>query len=72
LVDLYFTESLSTVEFDPARFKIERGELAASPLVWEEYKRYKITDGGVSPRAVPSTPGGMHIATSDEHDERET
>jgi 2-oxoglutarate ferredoxin oxidoreductase subunit alpha len=70
LVDLYFTESLSTVEFDPARFKIERGELAAGPLVWEEYKRYKITDSGVSPRAVPGTPGGMHVATSDEHDER--
>jgi 2-oxoglutarate ferredoxin oxidoreductase subunit alpha len=70
LVDLYFTESLSTVEFDPARFKIERGELAAGPLVWEEYKRYKITDSGLSPRAVPGTPGGMHIATSDEHDER--
>jgi 2-oxoglutarate ferredoxin oxidoreductase subunit alpha len=70
LVDLYFTESLSTVEFDPTRFKIERGELAAGPLVWEEYKRYKITDSGVSPRAVPGTPGGMHIATSDEHDER--
>jgi 2-oxoglutarate ferredoxin oxidoreductase subunit alpha len=70
LVDLYFTESLSTVEFDPTRFKIERGELAAGPLVWEEYNRYKITDSGVSPRAVPGTPGGMHIATSDEHDER--
>ncbi len=70
LVDLYFTESLSTVEFDPARFKIERGELAAGPLVWEEYRRYKITDSGVSPRAIPGTPGGMHVATSDEHDER--
>ena len=70
LVDLYFNESLSTVEFDPTRFKVERGELAAGPLVWEEYKRYKITESGVSPRAIPGTPGGMHIATSDEHDER--
>ena len=70
LVDLYFTESLSTVEFDPARFRIERGELVKAPVVWEEYKRYKITASGVSPRALPGTPGGMHIATSDEHDER--
>jgi len=70
LVDLYFTESLSTVEFDLTRFKVERGELAAGPLVWEEYKRYKITESGVSPRAIPGTPGGMHVATSDEHDER--
>ncbi|ABO07988.1 2-oxoacid:acceptor oxidoreductase subunit alpha [Pyrobaculum calidifontis] len=70
LVDLYFTESLATVEFDPHRFKIERGELLQGPLVWEEYKRYKIAESGVSPRALPGTPGGMHIATSDEHDER--
>ncbi|AAL63563.1 2-oxoacid ferredoxin oxidoreductase alpha subunit [Pyrobaculum aerophilum str. IM2] len=70
LIDLYFTESLATVEFDPHRFKIERGELLQSPLVWEEYKRYKITESGVSPRTIPGVPGGMHIATSDEHDER--
>jgi 2-oxoglutarate ferredoxin oxidoreductase subunit alpha len=70
LVDLYFTESLGAVEFDPARFRIERGELVKAPVVWEEYKRYKITASGVSPRALPGTPGGMHIATSDEHDER--
>jgi len=38
--------------------------------VWEEYKRYKITESGVSPRTIPGVPGGMHIATSDEHDER--
>jgi 2-oxoglutarate ferredoxin oxidoreductase subunit alpha len=72
LVDFYFTESLSIVEFDLARFKIERGKLAAGPLVWEKYKRYKFTDSGVSPRAVPGTPGGMHVATCDEHDERGT
>lgn len=70
LVDLYFTESLSTVEFDPTRFKIERGELLQGPLVWEEYRRYKLTDSGVSPRTIPGVPGGMHVATSDEHDER--
>lgn len=70
LTDLYFNESLNTVEFDPSRFKIERGELLNAPVLWEEYKRYKITESGVSPRAIPGTPGGMHIATSDEHDER--
>ncbi|MFN7105919.1 MAG: 2-oxoacid:acceptor oxidoreductase subunit alpha [Pyrobaculum sp.] len=70
LVDLYYTESLATVEFDPTRFKIERGELLRGPAVWEEYKRYKITESGVSPRSIPGTPGGMYIATSDEHDER--
>ncbi|MEM1888333.1 MAG: 2-oxoacid:acceptor oxidoreductase subunit alpha [Pyrobaculum sp.] len=70
LVDLYFTESLATVEFDSSRFKIERGELLQGPLVWEEYKRYKITLSGVSPRTTPGVAGGMYIATSDEHDEK--
>ncbi len=33
------------------------------------YKRYKITDSGISPRAVPGVPGYTHTAASDEHDE---
>ncbi|CCC82084.1 2-oxoacid ferredoxin oxidoreductase, gamma-alpha subunit [Thermoproteus tenax Kra 1] len=71
LTDLYFNESLTTIDdIDWAKFKIERGELVTSPVVWEEFKRYKITDSGVSPRTIPGVPGGMYIATSDEHDER--
>lgn len=69
--DLYFNESLSTVDdVDWSKFKAERGELVTSPVIWEEYKRYKLTDSGISPRAIPGVPGGMHVATSDEHDER--
>jgi 2-oxoglutarate ferredoxin oxidoreductase subunit alpha len=33
------------------------------------YKRYKFTESGVSPRAVPGVPGHTHTAASDEHDE---
>src|ERR1700751_2987853 len=33
------------------------------------YKRYKVTESGVSPRAVPGVPGHTHTAASDEHDE---
>jgi 2-oxoglutarate ferredoxin oxidoreductase subunit alpha len=35
----------------------------------DEYRRYKITDDGVSPWAVPGTPGGMNLVTGNEHDE---
>ena len=71
MTDLYFNESLTTVDdIDWSRFKIERGELITSPVVWDEYKRYKLTESGISPRTVPGVPGGMHVATSDEHDER--
>jgi 2-oxoglutarate ferredoxin oxidoreductase subunit alpha len=33
------------------------------------YLRYKITESGISPRAVPSVPGHIHVAPTDEHDE---
>ena len=33
------------------------------------YKRYKITESGVSPRAIPGIPGYTHVVSSDEHDE---
>ena len=33
------------------------------------YKRYLITESGVSPRAVPGLPGHTHVVSSDEHDE---
>ena len=33
------------------------------------YKRYKITETGISPRAIPGVPGYVHTAATDEHDE---
>ncbi len=33
------------------------------------YKRYKITDSGISPRAVPGVPGHIHTVATDEHQE---
>src|SRR5216117_886796 len=33
------------------------------------YLRYKLTKSGISPRAVPGTPGHLHIAATNEHDE---
>jgi len=35
----------------------------------EEYKRYLITNDGISPWAVPGTPGGMNLVTGNERDE---
>jgi len=41
----------------------------ARPLkTWEPtYNRYKVTDNGISPRALPEDPGGMHLITGLEH-----
>jgi 2-oxoglutarate ferredoxin oxidoreductase subunit alpha len=71
----------SELDFHP---KIERGELilpngngngngaAENPFGGyndSTYLRYRNTDSGISPRAVPGVPGHIHIAASDEHDE---
>lgn len=33
------------------------------------FRRYAVTDSGISPRPVPPMPGGWFLATGDEHDE---
>jgi 2-oxoglutarate ferredoxin oxidoreductase subunit alpha len=35
-----------------------------------DYIRYKDTPSGISPMAIPGTPGGMHLASGITHDER--
>jgi len=80
LSDLLMAEGSETV--DPAlldvEFRIDRGELitaasgegqAGEAAVGEPYLRYKNTESGISPRAVPGVPGHLHVAASDEHDE---
>lgn len=72
LCDLLLAEGRLSVDpkeldFAPA---IDRGELITSNgAEHEPYKRYKITESGVSPRAIPGIPGFTHTVSSDEHDE---
>jgi 2-oxoglutarate ferredoxin oxidoreductase subunit alpha len=77
LCDLLLSEGRLSVDpkdldFAPA---IDRGELitTATPPSSTEgnggYKRYKITQSGISPRAVPGVPGFTHTAATDEHEE---
>jgi 2-oxoglutarate ferredoxin oxidoreductase subunit alpha len=69
LSDLLLSEHQETVDPEQLNGKpqIDRGERVSN--AGEGYKRYAVTPSGVSPRAVPGTPGGMHIAASDDHDE---
>lgn len=72
LVDRYLVESPRTLEegeIDPTRITLDRGKLLVGG-VEKDYLRYALTEDGVSPRTLPGTPGGMHPATADEHDER--
>lgn len=75
LSDLLLSEGRSSV--DPAELDfnvpIERGEIIGLngdiPPVNGGYQRYKITESGISPRALPGTPGYVHVVATDEHDE---
>jgi 2-oxoglutarate/2-oxoacid ferredoxin oxidoreductase subunit alpha len=73
LSDLLLTEGRLSVDPKDLDFApvIDRGELITSPDAPRDggYKRYKITDNGVSPRAIPGVAGLTHTAASDEHDE---
>ncbi|MBN2336235.1 2-oxoacid:acceptor oxidoreductase subunit alpha [Candidatus Bathyarchaeota archaeon] len=50
--------------------EIDRGKLVEEWSGDEEYLRYKITDDGVSPRALPGTLNALVLANSNEHVER--
>jgi len=76
LCDLLLSEGRLSVHPKDLDFNqpIDRGELiapnngahgTASPN--GSYKRYKITESGVSPRAVPGVPGHIHTVATDEH-----
>ncbi len=73
LCDLLLSEGRLSVDpkeldFNPV---VDRGELITSNGAGEHsaYQRYKITENGVSPRAIPGVPGYTHVVSSDEHDE---
>ena len=72
LSDLLLSEHNETV--DPDRFdfsfRIDRGGVVDAPPADGPYLRYRITPDGSSPRALPGTPGTVHLAGTDEHDER--
>jgi len=72
LCDLLLSEGRLSVDPQDLNFQpfVDRGGLITSNgEPHEEYKRYLITESGVSPRAIPGIPGFTHVVSSDEHDE---
>jgi 2-oxoglutarate ferredoxin oxidoreductase subunit alpha len=75
LSDLLLSEGRSSV--DPAEVDfnvpIDRGDVIGlngdGPPVNGDFKRYLLTESGISPRALPGTPGHVHVVATDEHDE---
>jgi len=67
--DLYLAERLETFDgVDITNVPIERG-----PMVTQAtngvYRRFQDTPTGVSPRALPGTPGTVYVSATDEHDQ---
>lgn len=82
--DLLLSEGTFSVDPDSIDLhpEIERGALLtegrpaengglADPATREGsgYKRYELTEDGVSPRAIPGLEGYVHVVATDEHDE---
>jgi 2-oxoglutarate ferredoxin oxidoreductase subunit alpha len=75
LSDLLLSEGRSSI--DPAELDfdvpIDRGDLIGldgqPPPANGGFKRYRLTESGISPRALPGTPGHVHVVATDEHDE---
>lgn len=68
--DQHLADSYWSIEsLDPHRIKVDRA-LINDDEITDDYKRHKITDSGISPRAVPGQAGKAVVVTdSDEHDE---
>ncbi|UNC93344.1 2-oxoacid:acceptor oxidoreductase subunit alpha [Candidatus Contubernalis alkaliaceticus] len=71
LTDQNFADTACSIEpFDFQRLNYERYLVEQKDLVIP-YWRYRITDDGISPRALPGQfPGEVVLADSDEHDEK--
>ena len=76
LCDLLLSEGRLSVHPSELDFAppIDRGELitentgvSSSAATNGGYKRYKLADSGISPRAVPGVPGHVHTVATDEH-----
>ncbi len=71
LSDQYLADATQTIApFDFSMVTIERYFMTADELGDEDYKRYKLTDDGISPRIIPGKiENQIVLIDSDEHDE---
>jgi 2-oxoglutarate/2-oxoacid ferredoxin oxidoreductase subunit alpha len=74
LTDLQLSLGKQTVEpLDFEKVEIRRGKLVTGEIPEAEnkayFKRYEVTEDGVSPRVIPGMKNGIHHVTGVEHDE---
>lgn len=71
LSDLLISEGTFSVDPDAINMQpeIDRGEIITTSSDTDGYQRYKDTESGISPRAIPGLEGYIHVVATDEHDE---
>ncbi|MEE9514593.1 MAG: 2-oxoacid:acceptor oxidoreductase subunit alpha [Candidatus Brocadiales bacterium] len=70
--DQHLADSYWTIDdLDVNKITIDRGQLLTEKDLAKQdgYRRHAFTASGVSPRALPGTPGALVVTDSDEHDE---
>ena len=70
--DKYLSESNGTTEqFDQNKIAIDRGQLITEEqyMQQENYMRHKLTENGISVRAIPGMKGAIVRTNADEHNE---
>ena len=68
MTDTYLAEHHETLEIGEIDLEVQN-YVREKPVDDGNYKRYKVTESGVSPRAIPGEEGFTHVVGSDEHDE---
>ncbi len=71
VTDLLISEGTFSVDPDDINMQpeIDRAALITQPATVDSYMRYKHTESGISPRAIPGLEGYIHVVATDEHDE---
>ncbi|MCS4486321.1 2-oxoacid:acceptor oxidoreductase subunit alpha [Staphylococcus americanisciuri] len=76
LSDLQLSLGKQTVkQLDYSKIEINRGatileEIVRDPEDKDYYRRYAVTESGISPRPIPGVKGGIHHVTGVEHNEQ--
>lgn len=70
LLDFFLSNSIKNIDRPqkPSQKYLD-ANIAPDKEELKDYQRYRITETGISPRAVPGTPGGISFSTGLEHNE---
>jgi len=71
LLDFFLSNSIRNID-EPSLpdKKMLSANISPSKTDLKDYRRFQLTESGISPRALPGTPLGMFVATGLEHNER--